>query len=262
MELIILIFSAFITSSISAVLGMGGGIILLGIMAILIPEGYMVIALHGVIQLVSNTTRTYVFRNHLKKEILSQFTIGAFIGICISVLIIVFLIQFYNVNSANEIKVEILKPLIGVFILWYLFLKKPKKETNNKSFTLVGGISGISSIFIGATGPLIAPFFLNNKLSKENIIANKAACQTITHVSKIPLFIYFFNVNYIKEFNILFPLILAVFIGTNFGKKILNFIPEKLFKTLFKIALLIIALKLIFDFLLKFASNSIIIHKF
>ena len=68
MELIILIFAAFVTSSISAVLGMGGGIILLGIMAILIPEGYMVIALHGVIQLVSNTTRTYVFRNHLKKE--------------------------------------------------------------------------------------------------------------------------------------------------------------------------------------------------
>ena len=69
MELIILIFAAFITSSISAVLGMGGGIILLGIMAILIPEGYMVIALHGVIQLVSNTTRTYVFRNHLKKRL-------------------------------------------------------------------------------------------------------------------------------------------------------------------------------------------------
>jgi len=66
MELILLIITAFITSSISAVIGMGGGIILLGIMAILIPEGYMVIALHGIIQLVSNTTRTYVFRNHLK----------------------------------------------------------------------------------------------------------------------------------------------------------------------------------------------------
>ena len=110
MELIILIVAAFITSSISAVLGMGGGIILLGIMAILIPEGYMVIALHGVIQLVSNTTRTYIFRNHLKKEILIQFIVGAFIGVCISALIIVFLIQFYNVSSANEIKVEILKP--------------------------------------------------------------------------------------------------------------------------------------------------------
>ena len=38
-QLITLIVSAFITSAISAVLGMGGGIILLGIMAIIIPEG-------------------------------------------------------------------------------------------------------------------------------------------------------------------------------------------------------------------------------
>ena len=66
-HLIILILSALVTSSISAVLGMGGGIILLGIMAIIIPEGYMVIALHGMIQLFSNTTRTLIFRNHIKK---------------------------------------------------------------------------------------------------------------------------------------------------------------------------------------------------
>ena len=75
MELTILIIAAFITSSISAVLGMGGGIILLGIMAILIPEGYMVIALHGLIQLVSNTTRTYVFKKYLKKDLVKEFSI-------------------------------------------------------------------------------------------------------------------------------------------------------------------------------------------
>ena len=71
METIILIIAAFITSAISAVIGMGGGIILLGIMAILIPDGYMVIALHGIIQLFSNTTRTYLFKEHLKKKYLS-----------------------------------------------------------------------------------------------------------------------------------------------------------------------------------------------
>ena len=38
MEQLILIIAALITSSISAAIGMGGGIILLGIMAILIPH--------------------------------------------------------------------------------------------------------------------------------------------------------------------------------------------------------------------------------
>ena len=67
----------------------------------------------------------------------------------------------------------------------------------------------------------------------------------ITHISKIPIFIYFFNVNYFNEYKILLPLIIAVYIGTNLGKKILSFIPEALFKKLFKITLLLIALKLI-----------------
>ena len=78
-ELIILIIAAFITSSISAVLGMGGGIILLGIMAIIIPEGYKVIALHGMVQLFSNTTRTYVFRQYIKTNLIKQFFIGVII---------------------------------------------------------------------------------------------------------------------------------------------------------------------------------------
>ena len=122
MELYILIAAAFITSSISAVLGMGGGIILLGIMAIIIPEGYMVIALHGIIQLISNTTRSYVFRKHIKKNLIKDFLIGAVFGVIASVIIILILIQLFNVSSANDIKVDMLKPLIGIFIIWYLFV--------------------------------------------------------------------------------------------------------------------------------------------
>ena len=246
-QLIILAISALITSSISAVLGMGGGIILLGIMAIIIPDGYMVIALHGMIQLFSNTTRTFIFRNHIKSYVIKDFGIGALIGAIISGLIIYILIQIYDVDSASQIKVDFLKPIIGLFIIWYLFLKKPKKERKTVSFLRVGGISGISSVFVGATGPLIAPFFLNSDFKKENIIANKAAGQMITHLTKIPLFIFFFNVNYIKEYAVLIPLIISVYIGTNLGKKVLSFIPEKTFKILFKICLTIIAIRLIIE---------------
>ena len=244
MEFTLLIVSAFITSSISAVLGMGGGIILLGIMAIIIPEGFMVIALHGVIQLVSNITRTYVFRKHLVFDIIKRFFIGAAIGLLTSAMVIITIIYTLQLESGNDLKVDFLKPLIGLFILWYLFLKGPKKE-KNLSFVWVGGISGISSVFIGATGPLIAPFFLSGNLTKENIIASKAACQVISHLGKIPLFIILFNVNYIAEMSTLLPLVISVFIGTNVGKQVLGFIPENIFRMLFKSALFLIALKLI-----------------
>ena len=67
MESVIFIIAAIITSSLSAILGMGGGIILLGIMAIMIPEGSAMVDLQGIIQLVSNFTRSFVFRQHVKK---------------------------------------------------------------------------------------------------------------------------------------------------------------------------------------------------
>ena len=97
MEIITLIIAAFITSSISAVLGMGGGIILLGIMAVIIPNGYMVIALHGIIQLISNSTRTYVFKDHLKNNLIKEFLIGSLLGASISALII---------SDKNSVEVE------------------------------------------------------------------------------------------------------------------------------------------------------------
>ena len=245
MEIIILIIAAFFSSTISAIIGMGGGIILLGVMAVIIPNGYMVIALHGMIQLISNSTRTYIFRNDINKEIIKDFFFGVILGSLISVLIILFLINIFKVQSASEIKVDFLKPLIGTLILWYLFFKKKKKGKDTKSFFKVGVISGTTSIFIGATGPLIAPFFLKRKLIKHEIIVNKAACQMITHLTKIPIFIYFFDVNYFREYLILIPLFFAVFLGTNFGKTLLERIPETLFQKIFKIVLFVIALKLI-----------------
>ena len=233
---------------------MGGGIILLGIMAIMIPEGYAVVALHGIIQLVSNFTRSYVFQQHIKKDIIRQYFPGAVLGLSLSALIIFLLITLFQVESAKEIKIDFLKPLIGLFIIWFLFGRRPKPKDDQPNFFGVGLVSGITTVFIGATGPLIAPFFLKGKLAKETIIANKAVCQAISHSGKIPLFIYFFQFDYFAEIKILIPLIIAVFIGTNFGQKILAFIPERVFQFLFRAALTIIAVKLIIDPLIPIVS--------
>ena len=133
-ETIILILAAFATSILSAVIGMGGGITLLGIMAILIPEGYMVVALHGVIQLVSNGTRTAVYRQHVYRPIIRQFSRGVIPGLGCAALIVFWLIQYFEITSASEFKVDFLKPLIGIYILWFLYLRKKTKLTSDSLF--------------------------------------------------------------------------------------------------------------------------------
>ena len=244
-ESLILILAAFLTSMLSAIIGMGGGITLLGIMAIIIPEGYMVVALHGIIQLVSNVTRTVVYRTHLHRPIFKQFTVGAIPGLFFAVVIILGLMKWMGVSLASEIKIDFLKPLIGVYILWFLFLRKKGKPIPEEAFLWMGGLSGLVTVFIGAAGPLIAPFFLNKELTKENVIATKAACQSVGHLGKMPIFIFLFGVNYMAEWTVLLPLVLAVYFGTNLGKRMLGLLPEATFKLLFKIVLTFISVRLI-----------------
>jgi uncharacterized membrane protein YfcA len=250
MEYLYLIIASLFTSAISAMIGMGGGIILLGIMALVIPEGYLVVALHGMIQLVGNSTRAFVFRSAIKKDLVLNYFFGSIIGSLVSISIIMALIKIYKVESANQISFDYLKPLIGTYILWFVYLRK-KDGIKKHNFFNVGILGGVTSIFIGAVGPLIAPFFLRDNLKKENVIANKAACQIVSHLGKVPIFIYYFDLKYSKHLDLLLPLMISVYFGTIIGKKLLGSISEKTFKLLFKICLSIIAVRLIIDELLQ-----------
>jgi uncharacterized membrane protein YfcA len=109
----------------------------------------------------------------------------------------------------------------------------------------MGGLSGLVTVFVGAAGPLIAPLFINSDLKKHSIIATKAVCQALGHLGKIPIFIFLFNVNYITDWKVLLPLVIAVYFGTKFGKKMLGKLPESIFQTLFRFALTLIAVRLI-----------------
>lgn len=109
----------------------------------------------------------------------------------------------------------------------------------------MGGLSGLVTVFIGAAGPLIAPFFIDRDLTKENVVATKAACQAVGHLGKMPIFIFFFGVDYLQQWQVLLPLVLAVYFGTRIGKKFLGSLSEVLFKRLFKFALTLIAIRLV-----------------
>lgn len=244
MESVTLILAAFLTSTLSAVIGMGGGVTLLAIMAMVMPDGYLVVAYHGIIQLVSNATRTTVYRNEINLPLLARFSKGIIPGLFAAAGIVYGLIQYFDVSSASELKIDFLKPLIGIYIIWFLYLRK-KKPISDQAFTWMGALSGLVTVFIGAAGPLIAPFFISKEIKKESVIATKAACQAIGHLGKMPIFIFLFGVDYFEDWSVILPLILAVFIGTKFGKSMLGKLPEATFKKLFRIALTLIAIRLI-----------------
>jgi len=241
-SLTILTSAALLTSIISGMTGMAGGTILLAFIASLVETAY-VVPLHATVQLISNSTRFLLFFKHIKWKIILFFLIGALPGALIGIYI-------FKLLDKNLIKL-----LMGIFIIVVIYLPKSKKERKSSfsNFLPIGFISGLIGIFFGAIGPFIAPFFVRKDVIKEELVATKAACQSISHIIKISLF-GFIGINIFAYWNVLLYLCLAVIVGTILGKKLLTKMSDVVFKRIFKVMLTIIALRIIILQVMKLLS--------
>ena len=81
--MVILLVACFVTATVSAILGMAGGVTLLGVMTALLPAP-VVVPLHGVVQLASNWTRTWAFRRYVRWAIFLVFMVPAVLGVAVA----------------------------------------------------------------------------------------------------------------------------------------------------------------------------------
>jgi uncharacterized protein len=233
-EAIVLILAALLTSMLSGVVGMGGGVVLLGVMASVLPAA-SVVPLHGVVQLGSNLTRTVVFLKHVNWRIFRYYAPFMVVGVGLATL----------VWSGD--KLGGFKPVIGLFIIVFLVSRRYKPAWRNPPilvYPVLGLCTGFLALFVGATGPFIAPFFLRDDLDKEGVIATKAVCQSAGHVMKIPAFLAL-GFDFMAHTELLLALVLMVILGTLTGKKLLSYLKQETFTRLFIAILLLLAVRLL-----------------
>jgi uncharacterized membrane protein YfcA len=238
LDLAILAAAAFATSILSAVVGMAGGITLLAVM-LLFLEPLVAIPLHGVIQLVSNTSRTAIQRRHVDVGILLRY----------SALLIP--MGWVGIHLANALPAAAMRIMIGIFVLvatwfpgWLMLGTHPEATNPNRRFLVLGGVVGVLNMTIGATGPLIAPFFLNLGLDRRALIGTKAACQSLGHLVKIALF-GAVGFAFAPHLELLVSAGACVVAGTWLGSRILERVSERFFRLLYMGVLTAIALRLL-----------------
>jgi uncharacterized membrane protein YfcA len=238
LDLAILAAAAFATSILSAVVGMAGGITLLAVM-LLFLEPLVAIPLHGVIQLVSNSSRTVIQRRYLDLRILLHY----------SVLLVP--MGWVGLHLVSALPAAATRILIGIFVLiatwfpaWLLLGTHPEKTNPARRFLVLGGVVGILNMTIGATGPLIAPFFLNLGLDRRALVGTKAACQTMGHLVKILLF-GLAGFAFAPHLTLLVIAGACVVAGTWIGSRILERVSERFFRRLYMVVLSAIALRLL-----------------
>ena len=232
----ILVVASLITATISGFLGMAGGVTLLGVMTALIPAR-LVIPLHGVVQLASNLTRTFAFRKHVRWPIFLAFLMPSGAGVWIAT-------QLYS-----DDKLVMFQAWIGVFILFFLVWRRYQPKLRNLpfwSYGVLGLVVGFLGIFVGATSPFLAPFFLRDDFENEEVIATKAVCQMWIHTLKIPAFLSL-AFDYTPHLPLLATLVVAVVAGTYTGKHLLKKISKERFVLVFQVVLTVLAFYLIYS---------------
>ena len=237
MTLLTLAISAILTSTISALIGMGGGVLLLALMTLVLPY-QLLIPIHGIAQLISNGTRSLLLKHHVRKDFFLAFLLGTPIGsVC----------AYYLLNTINDSSTYYL--LLALLILYSIFKPKrlPSIVLSLKGWCVLGILASIVAPILGATGPFIAVFYVRDDLTKEQIIATKAAQQMLLHLLKIPLFLSL-DFNYFQHLDLILVMVAGVVLGTFSGVKILDKMNEKVFRIIFKTVLFISAMRLIYKF--------------
>lgn len=226
----LLSIAALLTSILSAIVGMGGGITLLALMLVFL-EPLVAIPLHATVQLVSNGTRALAQRRHVDWSILWRYALPlAPLG-------------WISLQAAETIPPAAARVLIGVFVLlstwrpaWLLLGTRPGETNPNLRFFGLGVVVGVVNVTFGATGPLIAPFFLNLGLTRFAIVGTKAACQLAGHAVKIGVF-GVAGFAFPEWSGLLGLLCLCVVAGTAIGTRLLSHVSEASFLVLYKTVL-------------------------
>ena len=173
----ILAVSALVTSFISGILGMAGGMILMGILLALMPLPAAMM-LHGITQLASNGWRALLWRSSVDWPV--------FRGYCYGALVAVALFALVQLVVSKPVALIVLG-LTPIVTLWLPKRLELNVERRGHPFGC-GIICTILSLTSGVSGPILDIFFVRSRLTRQAVVATKAITQSFSHVLKIAYF--------------------------------------------------------------------------
>ncbi len=172
-----LVLAVLATSTLSGVFGMGGGMILMGIYAWMLPVREAMV-LHAVTQIASNGARCLLLRRHLYRPALGWYVLGAAAGIAV--------FSLWRVVPDRRTVFLVLGGLpLGAALLPARFgfsIEDPRMAT------ACGAIVTSAHLTAGVSGPLLDVFFVRGSLDRHQVIGTKAVTQTLGHLLKLGYF--------------------------------------------------------------------------
>ena len=237
-ELMMLLFfiAAFLAVVIGTVAGFGTSTILLPITLIFV-DFKTALVLVAISHISGNLGATAFFRHGLDKRLILLFGVPS---------IILTILGAYLVTYVPQ---SILQLILGLSLLIfsiYFLLKPDFKVSQSKKNTIFGGsLSGFLQGLLGIGGPLRGTFLISYNLDKFKYIATLAAIAVIIDATRIP--IYFLNNLLELQFYYFIPVLAVIgIVGSYTGKRIVQKIPQNIFKKFVLVGIGLASLLLIY----------------
>jgi uncharacterized membrane protein YfcA len=227
----VLMAASFIGSFITAALGIGGGALVLVVMASVMPPA-AIIPVHGVVQLGSNAGRAAMLMRHVHRPALPGFLLGSVIGSAMGGVVVV------------DLPPGLVQIGLGLFIIWSVLAKPPAWLTGQP--WIAGGISSFLTMFFGATGVFVANFTKSFRLDRHAHVATHATLMTAQHLLKVLVF-GLLGFAFGAWAGVIVAMIVVGLVGTYAGKLMLNRMSDRNFKIALDGLLILISLRLIYQ---------------
>jgi uncharacterized protein len=230
-----LVVAAAFTSAMTAAFGIGGGVALLALLALVLPPA-AIVPVHGLVQLGSNLNRALMTWRHIDLATLCYFAPGVLIGAWLASLVLV------------EIPLALVQLCIAGFILLLCWGPSLPQRALGRAGTLVAAsVTSFISIFVGATGPLVAAFIKQQRSDERlSTVATFAAAMSLQHAPKA--LVYGAAGFAFREWLVLVLLMIAAgTVGTWLGLRLLKRTSDRRFGLIFNSVLTLLALRLIWN---------------
>jgi len=229
---ILLIAATLVTSLISGVLSMAGGMILMGVFGFFLSVPAAMV-LHGVAQAFSNGSRVWLYRTHIRWRILVPYTIGAILVVA----------AFSMLAFVPDMGLVFI--LIGTFP--FITLALPKSIRLDMQHRPVAFLSGIvvtlAQMTAGASGPVLDIFYVTSSLNRFEILGTKAITQTLGHVLKLGYYASFlFLAGNELPLWVVPAVVVAAIAGNWVGSLVVERMTDDHFKAIGRVVIMVIGL--------------------
>lgn len=216
----VLAASTLVTSFISGILGMAGGMILMGVLLAVLPVPAAMM-MHGISQLAANGWRALMLRNEVDWRVFRGYAIGAAIAMAL------FAATRLVVGKSGALVAMGCTPFVALLLPDRLHL-----NVERRGHSVACGVVCVAlNLTAGIAGPILDVFFVRSKMSRHQVVATKALTQSLSHVIKI---VYFGGIMAVEGAQVApwlaATMVLLAVVGTTLSRQVLERITDASFR--------------------------------